>query len=87
MLGNRMWWAKDVSSESSSQQGPSLVSGKPQYQKDSERGGTFTEAEQDGAGPTCKCPSNLPSPRIPRGAEKGVRSVHSQSSPWLATEH
>ena len=87
VLGNRMGQARDMSSESSSQQGQSLVSGKPKYQKDSERGRTFTEAEPDGAGPTHKCPSNLPSPSIPGGAKNRVRSLHSQSRPWLSTKH
>lgn len=58
VLGNRMGWARGMSSESASQQDQSLVSGKPKYQKDLERGGTFTEAEPNGAGPAHKCPSN-----------------------------
>lgn len=36
VLGNRMGRARDMSSESASQQGQCLVSGKPKYQKDSE---------------------------------------------------
>lgn len=85
MLGTRMGWARDMSSEFPSQQGQSLVSEKPKYKKDSERGGTFPEAEQDGAGPSQKRPSGQPSPSTPRGAKEGVRSLCSQSGPWLST--
>lgn len=86
MLGNNMGQARDLSSEFASQQGQSLVSGKPKYRKDSERGGTFTEAEQAGVGQTHKCPSNQPSPSIPRGAKKGGRSLDSQSRTCLSTK-
>ncbi|GAB5572586.1 coiled-coil domain-containing protein 9B isoform X2 [Prionailurus iriomotensis] len=61
--------------------------GKPKYQKESERGGTLTEAERGGAEQTHKCPSNQPSPSIPRGAKKGVRSLDSQSRTCLSTKH
>lgn len=87
MFGNRMGRAGDLSSEFASQQGQSLVSGKPKYQKESERGGTLTEAERGGAEQTHKCPSNQPSPGIPTGAKKGVRSLDSQSRTCLSAKH
>ncbi|CAK7301958.1 Coiled-coil domain-containing protein 9B [Vulpes lagopus] len=74
----RRWETKEDKEELENQE-------KPKYKKDSERGGTFPEAEQDGAGPSQKHPSGQPSPGTPRGAKEGVRSLCSQSGPWLST--